>query len=55
MKDVPIKSNMVDCAENIVESIYVAAKDAPIKPSKEAYAGGMEQRCGYVPLKDAQS
>ena len=33
----------------------VAANDAPIKPSKEACAGGIEQRCGYVPLKDAQS
>jgi len=33
----------------------VAVKDAPIKPSKVGYALDMEQRGGYVTLKDAQS
>ena len=33
----------------------VAGKDAPIKPSKVGYALDMEQRGGYVTLKDAQS
>ena len=44
-----------DCVRGMVESIDVAVKDATIMPSKEGYALDMEQRGGYVTLKDAQS
>ena len=55
LTDVQIKSNKVDCAENIAGSIYAVMTDVQMVLWKVVFALDMEQRGSYAVEKDAQN